>query len=499
MKNQDITIPLDRKGLVIYFTINGKPFFFNGHSGDFADSFPGYFQKVFQSFAAPRRERQKMIRRLSSLHGHAVDDLSAEISMYRNGLHPAMEDEDPQTEFAQPMSPNVFNVYLAQSCNLACRYCFNDHGRFGGRPTVMSDKTAREVLRFISREVHSGTHRSVGVNLFGGEPLLASKAAYILVRGLQDLNKKKMKTGVHIILSTNGTIYNKELFEIFKEFPDKSTVVVSLDAFREVHNRNRPFPPGQSSTSYNLVLSNIRKMQKDDVPLSVTCVVPYPFSFKSAAQKLLRLGIRRFEIKELIYHVYGGHTHSDVFTKDFDLWRKHYIEYSDYFIRNFKHHYQWRDNNKFSLIGDYARSLGSNDGFSRTLACGIGDVKVGIAANGNIYACESLLGHNRFSLGKVSKGFNKQEYEKFRDWTLLKGQFRIHNRRCKNCFAKRICGGGCYAVSYDKDGRLSPMKDEACKFIREKVKIDLYYISLFRKKYPKLFAQLNGEESRQEC
>jgi uncharacterized protein len=87
--------------------------------------------------------------------------------------------------------------------------------------------------------------------------------------------------------------------------------------------------------------------------------------------------------------------------------------------------------------------------------------------------CESFCGHPEFELGNVRTGFDSAKCQKFDKWILSRGQFRIDNERCRNCYAKLICGGGCYALSYDRTGRLDPYPEPWCRYVREAVKTDL--------------------------
>src|ERR1039457_5404354 len=155
----------------------------------------------------------------------------------------------------------------------------------------MSVETAREFLALIANTVTSGIYPTVTVNLFGGEPLLSRQAVYTLARGLQNLNRANLQTRVHIMLSTNGTIYDQEIFQVLAEQPECNTVIVSLDAFKERHDKNRPFTNSRKGSTYDVVLGNVHAMMGANIPYSVICVVPYPYDYTGAAEELHRLGI----------------------------------------------------------------------------------------------------------------------------------------------------------------------------------------------------------------
>ena len=483
---QSWTIPLDKPGLVVYFGVNSRPLLFNGHKGIFYDDLPAHAVKILEALSKPKEDQLALIEPLRKKYGARCDSVLKEIRLYQSGAHPDLAPEARQETSCQSPTPKSFNVFVSQACNLSCRYCINQSGTFGRAPSTMSVETARDVLAFVGRAVTAGIHPVVGVNLFGGEPLLSRKSAYTLARGLQDLNRANLPTKVHIMLSTNGTIYDRAVFKILAEQPDRNTVVVSLDAFKEIHDENRRFADPARGSTYDTVLRNLRRMIREDIPYSVTCVVPYPYDYIGAAEELCHLGIRRFEIKQLIPHVYGQPDLPEVFRDDFTLWKKNYLAYSAYCLDQLDGRRPAQYVDRAALFGDYAKALGGLKERPGTLACGVADVKVGVTSDGRVMPCEGFLGLEGFDIGNVKTGFDAAKYERFEEWILSRGQLRIENERCRNCYAKLICGGGCYAVSYDKTGRLDPYPESWCRYVREKVKIDLYYISRMRKEHPEL-------------
>ncbi len=479
------TLPLDRRGLVIYFGINGREFLYNGNTGSFYDSLPAHTVEILNGFLLPKKEQAVALRALRAKHGAGYDSLLHMVEMYRAGSHPDLLPEPRMRSFRRPPSPNIFNVYASQACNLACRYCINQQGTFGKSGSVMSPETATQVVGFISQHVRSGNSPIVTVILFGGEPLLARKAVRTLARGLQDLNRAKLPTKVHLVLVTNGTIYAKEIFDILAEQPECNTVAVSLDAFQETHDRNRPFADPAKGSGYDTVVANLRRMTSEGIPTSVTCVVPYPYNYVAACEELHRLGIRRLEIKPLINHVFGTSELPDTFKEDFELWKQNYLAYTDYYLDYLRTPDPAKHVDRFAVFHDCADALSNRREHDSTLFCGVAELKIGIASDGRLLPCECFLGQRQFDLGNASSGFRQASYESFEQWILAKGQLRIDSRRCRNCYAKLACGG-CYAVSYDESGDLRPLSPSCCRHARERLKIDLYYIARMRKEHPQL-------------
>jgi len=414
-----------------------------------------------------------------------------ELRLLKNGFHHVLREEPRKLEFDRSVYPRIINVYLSHGCNLACRYCTNQQGSFGGPVSFMSVETAQCVVNFISRIVLSEQHDFISVNLFGGEPLLNPEATLTIASGLQNLNHIKLKTKVHLILSTNGTIYNKKIFDIFAEYPQFSSVLISLDGSKTVHDLNRPFPDGTTG-SYDTVVENLKEIIRTAVPYSVTCVVSSPHDYISAAEELHKIGLKRVEIKPRLDHVHGAGALPDAVDSEFELWRRNYLAYTEYYLNHLDTPSPVMHVDRYSLMGEYINLIGTSNDPPTTLACGVVAVKIGITADGTIVPCEFLQGDEKFKLGDVGRGFDDKKFYEFEQWIFKKGQHRTDVEKCRNCFAKRVCACGCYAVSFDKSGQLVPCEDSMCRVIKERTKIDLYFISELKKRHPKFFARFTG-------
>jgi len=145
------------------------------------------------------------------------------------------------------------------------------------------------------------------------------------------------------------------------------------------------------------------------------------------------------------------------------------------------------------LFGDYAARLAHLPKGNGTLACGMGDSTIGITSDGRLLPCSNLLAHKQFQLGDVRRGFDRVKYDRFEQWLLSRGQHRIDSERCRNCYAKRVCGGGCYAESIDRSEGLSLPDESFCLYKKEMVKIDLHYIAQLKRHHPKHFSELTNK------
>jgi uncharacterized protein len=490
-------VPLDQRGLVIYFGVGGRPFLYNGHKGVFYDSLPPRAVEMLDALPNPKEEQlARGGTALPVVAGHGLDDrvtggknrvrrngLGKEIQLYQSGTHPDLLPEPRQTGFCRRLDPMRIIVYVSRACNLSCSYCVNQGGTFGTQSSLMSVEIANKTVAFIAKILSTSTRPFVVVNLFGGEPLLAHDALYVLVRGLQDLNRCGPRTKVHIVLATNGTIYDQRIFEILAEDSGCNTVVVALDAFKEAQDTNRPFTDPSRGSSYDTVVANLRRMMAAKIPCSVSCQVPYPYDYVGASEEIHRRGVETLEIRPLNRHIFGRQGLPEVFHEDLKLWKKRYLEYCDYCLETDGMHPPARHLDRLAVLSQYAGKLGSANGEIRTLSCGSADDVLAVGSDGCIVPCQMLM-HDRFELGHVRSGIDAAKYARLEKWLLAHGQLRMDNEQCRNCYAKLICSASCYAQSYDREGRLAPPPELDCQIAREKVRIDLYYLSRMRKEHP---------------
>ena len=140
-------------------------------------------------------------------------------------------------------------LMLTYSCNLACRYCYEDREEGcvppagGGAATgEMSREAVRENVRFLLD--HSGESRKVSVVLFGGEPLLRFPLVRDAVRQAREMAGERGKE-ISFSLTTNGTLVTREIAGFLRE--NGVSVCVSIDGPRAVHDRNRPYASGRGS------------------------------------------------------------------------------------------------------------------------------------------------------------------------------------------------------------------------------------------------------------
>jgi uncharacterized protein len=147
-------------------------------------------------------------------------------------------------------------IKVASRCNINCSYCYvynlGDTG-WAGMPNQISDETIRAIARALDRLTRI-QRRPFAVVLHGGEPLLLGAQR---LRRLIHLLRGKLPPETALSLQTNGILLGDELLDLFSE--TRTTVSVSLDGPRHVHDRSRVGHTGQGT--FDRVLQGIGRLR----------------------------------------------------------------------------------------------------------------------------------------------------------------------------------------------------------------------------------------------
>ena len=148
-------------------------------------------------------------------------------------------------------------IKVASRCNINCSYCYvynMGDNSWADMPRQISDDTIRAVARTLGGLTYL-QQRPFAVVLHGGEPLLLGAQK---LRRLIYLLRSKLPPLTALSLQTNGILISEELLDLFSE--TRTTVSVSLDGPRHVHDRGRVGHTGQGT--FDKVMEGIDRLRK---------------------------------------------------------------------------------------------------------------------------------------------------------------------------------------------------------------------------------------------
>ena len=100
----------------------------------------------------------------------------------------------------------------------------------------------------------------------------------------------------------------------------------------------------------------------------------------------------------------------------------------------------------------------------RLSGCGSGTEYLAVTPWGDLYPCHQFVGDDRFLMGNVSEGVHNTDIRK-----MFQGCNVYAKEKCRNCFARFYCSGGCAANSYYFHGDILDTYEIGCALQRKRV------------------------------
>lgn len=397
-------------------------------------------------------EIAKLLRR--QFNSKLVDETMEELlEMKAEGL---IDVSDTYTEEElQREGPSVVKamcLLVAHDCNMRCKYCFADTGEFHmSSRTMLSADTGRKALDWLVSK--SGERRHIEVDFFGGEPLMNFKVVKELVAYGRELEKKYDKV-FKFTITTNALAINDDVIEYCNK--EMENVVISIDGRKDVHDKMRPGINNRSN--YDRVLANAKKLVEARNQQQYYVRGTYTKYNKDFAEDVFLLADEGFE-QISIEPVVAPETEDYALTEaDYeDLCR----EYDALALR----YLERRKNGKWFSFFHYNVDLSGGPCIKKRLnGCGVGNEYVAVSAEGDIYPCHQFVGKTQFKMGSVlDKSFD----------TYMQGVFSNNNvlnkAKCRVCWAKFYCSGGCAANAYSFNKRINDPHDFECMIERKRL------------------------------
>ena len=342
-------------------------------------------------------------------------------------------------------------LHIAHDCNLACRYCFAEEGEYHGRRALMSYEVGKKALDFLI--ANSGKRRNLEVDFFGGEPLMNWQVVKDLVaygREQEKIHDKHFRFTV----TTNGVLLNDEIQEFVNKEMDN--VVLSLDGRKEVNDRMRPFRNGKGS--YDLIVPKFQKFAESrhqDKYYVRGTFTHYNPDFAADVLHLADLGFKQISVEPVVAEP------SEPYAITEEDLPQLFEEYDKLAAEMVRRHKEGDDFNFFHFMIDLD---GGPCVAKRLSGCGSGTEYLAVTPWGDLYPCHQFVGEEDFLMGNVDEGIVRPEIaDEFRGCSVYSKE------KCKNCFAKFYCSGGCMANSYKFHGSIHDAYDIGCEMQRKRV------------------------------
>ena len=342
-------------------------------------------------------------------------------------------------------------LHIAHDCNLACRYCFAEEGEYHGRRALMSYEVGKKALDFLI--ANSGNRQHLEVDFFGGEPLMNWDVVKRLVEYGRSHEKEHNKK-FRFTLTTNGVLLNDEIMEFCNK--EMSNVVLSLDGRKEVNDHMRPFRNGKGS--YDLIVPKFQKfaeLRGDKDYFVRGTFTNKNLDFGEDVLHYADLGFKKMSMEPVV-----AEPTEDYAIREEDL-PQILAEYDRLAAEYVKRHKEGRGFTFFHFMVDLKQGPCVA---KRLSGCGSGTEYLAVTPWGDLYPCHQFVGKEEFLLGNVDTGVTN---------TAIRDEFKLCNvyakEKCKDCFARFYCSGGCAANSYNFHGSITDAYDIGCEMQKKRI------------------------------
>ncbi len=120
---------------------------------------------------------------------------------------------------------------------------------------------------------------------------------------------------------------------------------------------------------------------------------------------------------------------------------------------------------------------------AKEVTCGAGLGYIGVSVDGSFFICHRFFGIPSGKMGDLTAGIDRS----FTD-TLLKNPIGL-KEACKQCWASKFCGGGCYFEGYIKGGDYFMPNDLLCDVTRHSIMLSLKIYSRLLREQPAILQQ----------
>ncbi|WP_302654166.1 thioether cross-link-forming SCIFF peptide maturase [uncultured Clostridium sp.] len=362
---------------------------------------------------------------------------------YEDIAHSSMDDRD----YIKAVCLNIIHA-----CNLRCKYCFADEGEYNGHKGKMSLETAKKAIDYVVKR--SGPRKNIEIDLFGGEPTMMMDTIKEIIAYARE-NEAKWNKRIRFTMTTNATLLTDEMMDYMDK--ELENIILSIDGRKEVNDKVRIRFDGKGS--YDQILPNIKKMvAKRDKNKTHTVRGTFTrenLDFYEDVKMMVDEGFREISIEPVVLE--DGHPlalRKEDLPKIFESYDKLYDELVQ----------KKAEGKEFNFYHFKVDLNGGPCVYKRISGCGAGFEYVAITPQGEVYPCHQFVGKEEYKLGSIyDDSYNADLGMSFK-------KAHIYNKpKCRNCWARFYCSGGCQANNIAFNNDINNPYDIGCQMQKKRI------------------------------
>ncbi len=347
-------------------------------------------------------------------------------------------------------------LHVAHDCNLRCGYCFASQGDYQGSRSLMSAETGKKSLLYLAK--NSGNRRNLEVDFFGGEPLMN----FDVVKEIAEYGKsieKLYNKNFRYTITTNGMLLDDDIIDYLNENMDN--VVMSLDGRKTVNDKMRPIVGGGSS--YDVIVPKFKKLvdKRGDKDYFIRgTFTKLNLDFAKDVKHFADLGFKSTSMEPVVSEPGLPYT-----IEESDL-ETIYAQYDELAEEMLSRHGTDED------FGFFHYNVDLEQGpciIKRLTGCGAGSEYIAVTPEGDIYPCHQFVGNDEKKMGSILDESWDSEMS-----LVFKNAHIFNKPKCRDCWAKYYCSGGCHANAYNFNGDINIPYEIGCDLEKKRLETSIY-------------------------
>lgn len=373
-------------------------------------------------------------------------------------------------DFPTEMGISGLALHLVHDCNLRCTYCYGAGGSFGGPRDYMSEETAIKAIDFLLKQ--NPKNKKFSIIYFGGEPLLNFELLKKVTKYCRDIEKRSDKS-FSLGMTTNGTLVSEQVLQFCDD--NNISISISIDGTKEVHDECRKCADG--SGSFDKLIDNVNNLlRKRDGKATARITL----TRKNLALYDILNGVENMGFKKVNVALVSVDENSplNINQSDFPILREEYIKIAKDVLNKSKR----KEYSAANIFYPYLKMFHKKQ--IMFYNCGAGRHYLAVSPDGGLYLCHRFAGMDEYKLGDVEEGLIEGKQK-----DIINSYVDAKNK-CDICWARYICGGGCFYNSVEKGGKINDAPEYYCDSYKDIFEIAIYLYELIKESNPEFLDQL---------
>lgn len=344
---------------------------------------------------------------------------------------------------------------LAEACNLACPYCFENANNCSfDTDKIMSEETAFKSIEFFEKmlTLYDSKNEDKDIIFYGGEPLINYN---VLLKILEEIKKRRTSNdlwqNVKLSIVTNGVLLTEDILKELVTYD--VSIAISIDGPKYITDKNRIDKKGNSV--FAEIMRGIDLCKASKIPISLSMTLS-----EDAVKN--NQDVMKF-IEEVKPNAIGFNILMT--DKDFQPYDNYNEEAAAFLIEAFK---KFRKENLYEdRMMRKVKSFVKSEVYPFDCG-GTGANQVVLSSSGKVGICHGYLQDKKFFPTDVSNlDFNPSKDEIFNDWSK---RSPLNMKECQDCIALGICGGGCPMNAERNLGSIWDLDERFCLHAKKTLK-----------------------------